>query len=1159
MIVCVKSEGLGLFTTTADQRYMLGDASFIRTHFPVNMRRFKSNGEAGIWSEEDLKQALMESGKQGIKGNRTYVLYGAAGSGKSELIRWLWREMRVNQRGEYVLRISRTELDPVQIIHKILTQFKLPGIDTNILAQWEEMKQKPVTLANHLVWSALGKVLPSDEAIIPLSYKLRPLIEKNLRLNLPDISDSKDGEYRSLELVSREELEDLVRQCFLPPEVDMEQVRSLMLHELENSVMGGVNFVDTLRIISARVESTSGMRPLLLIDDLVQSLNIYASDLLDYFTTMEEGNWDIVLGLTPASFESTKRGRELLNRINHQDTFDDRLIKLWMSDEQGYDSFVVNKENCHLFAKKYLLEFKRLNGFHCDSSCAFYEQCCSLKLPESMPDLLPFTPPLLRRVFNTLPQGKGKPRYFIREIGEMLSKMADNDWRDALGQSSLCEVAADHPDPVIRMVMESYAPDNARSIGKVVLHTKDFKYLTDIELSSEETIEAAVTDLYSYKVSANTPSGENPIGEVDPGKNAIRDWLNGELVNKELLKGFRLGLGHLIREVTRVNDVIPEFNSRQSSTIRAEKTVEGSKIPLTLEGVDDFPGIYVGRNIGHVAYQFNYLHLRRGKAKEEAIAQALEQEEVYHLLMEAGRFKVDLRKRLEQQVGMPVNELAFHLFRLLLQLGQGREEVPVILEEYLAPDVEYPPEISSARVLLEEVEVELIRSLFKDWFLLRENIYDGLSLVELQKRFKRVDSLEVIENIDSKCIEEQFQVGNLPLARRIERIQEKIAEMKEVWQGEETQAVIKEFDNLVALLNEIQHPVIHSEMSSKLACISSCLRVEGIVIPDWQKCNRLLTLVRKTFKGYPGKGRKNSADTHRFLLLLGTLESNENYQQMKTVTIFINQAQAMLARQYQEIKIQAETLGLSGYFKWESISNLYSLTTINYEYLDYLLDSAQNLLRTKNRLKVLEITLPYIDQNLAKETRKVASILLPLEELDLPKWFISETRIIREQCQAYYLTVEQMSDSILDPESNHYLIVQLTSSYQELDNNGLQDKVKVLCASWRQYLVKLGRTFELLGLETDIKVAHEYMHGTYWNQAINMVEQAQWISGYLSNYNSKLITNEKLQPYLSLLNTLLQNQPPEMDVDLDTLTRLSDFIKEYQGFNHYLREKVYLK
>ena len=62
---------------------MFGDAFFIRTHFPVNMRRFKSNGEAGIWSEEDLKQALMESGKQGIKGNRTYVLYGAAGSGKS--------------------------------------------------------------------------------------------------------------------------------------------------------------------------------------------------------------------------------------------------------------------------------------------------------------------------------------------------------------------------------------------------------------------------------------------------------------------------------------------------------------------------------------------------------------------------------------------------------------------------------------------------------------------------------------------------------------------------------------------------------------------------------------------------------------------------------------------------------------------------------------------------------------------------------------------------------------------------------------------------------------------------------------------------------------------------------------------------------------------
>ncbi len=1159
MIACVKSEGLSLFTTTADQRYMLGDASFIRTHFPVNMRRFNSNGEAGIWSEEDLKQALMESGEQGIKGNRTYVLYGAAGSGKSELIRWLWREMRVNKRGEYVIRISRTELDPVQIIHKILTQFKLPGIDTNILAQWEEMKQKPVTLANHLVWSALGKVLPSDEAIIPLSYKLRPLIEKNLRQNLPDISDSKDGEFQSLELVSREELEDLARQCFLPPEVDMEQVRALMLRELENSIMGGVNFVDTLRIISAKVESASGMRPLLLIDDLVQSLNIYASDLLDYFTTMEEGNWDIVLGLTPASFESTKRGRELLNRINHQDTFDDRLIKLWMSDEQGYDSFVVNKENCHLFARKYLLEFKRLNGFHCDSSCAFYEQCCSLKLPEIIPDLLPFTPPLLRRVFNTLPRGKGKPRYYIREIGEMLNKMAQNNWQNALGQSALGEVAADHSHPLIRLLMESYAPDNARSIGKVVLQRKDLKYLADLELSSEEIIEATVTDLYSYRASANTLSGENPVGEVDPGKNAIRVWLNGEVVNKELLKGFRLGLGHLVREFNRLNEVMPEFSSRQTSTIRADKTLEGSKIPLTLEGVDDFPGIYVGRNIGHVAYQFNYLHLRRDKAKEEAIANIFEEKEVYHLLMEASRFKADLRNRLQQQLGMPINELVFHLFCLLLQLGQGREELPAILEEYLAPDVEYPPEISAARVILEEVDVELIRSLFKDWFLLRENIYDGLCLIELQKRFKRVDSLDVIESIDSKTIEDQFQIGNIPLARHIERIQKKVAEMKQVWHAEETLTVIKGFENLLALLNEIQHPAIHSETSSKLVYLTSCLQVEGMVIPDWQQCNSLLTLIRKTFKGYLGKGRKNSMDTHRFLLLLGTLEGNNIYQQMKTVTIFINQAQAMLTQQYQELKMQAEIQGLSGYFKWENIFNPYPLTTIIYEYLDYLLDSAQNLLRAKNRLKILEITVPYIDQSLVRETKEIANILLPLEGLDLPKWFITETRIIREQCEAYYHAVEQISDSILDPESSHYLIAQLTTSYQELNNNGLQDKVKVLSASWRQYLVKLCRIFELLGLETDIKVTHEYKYGTYWDQIVSMVEQTQWISGFLSNYNSKLNTNEKLQPYLSLLNTLLQNQPPEIVINLDTLARLSDFIMEYQGFDHNLIAKVYLK
>ncbi len=82
------------------------------------------------------------------------------------------------------------------------------------------------------------------------------------------------------------------------------------------------------------------MSPILLIDDLVQSLSLYATDLLDYFLTLESGDWDVVVGLTPAAFEDSKRGRLLLQRISHLDTIYDRVEKLWLSDEAGQDSYV---------------------------------------------------------------------------------------------------------------------------------------------------------------------------------------------------------------------------------------------------------------------------------------------------------------------------------------------------------------------------------------------------------------------------------------------------------------------------------------------------------------------------------------------------------------------------------------------------------------------------------------------------------------------------------------------------------------------------------------------------------------------------------------------------------------------------------------------------
>jgi hypothetical protein len=123
-----------------------------------------------------------------------------------------------------------------------------------------------------------------------------------------------------------------------------------------------LNLQRTLHLISEHIASTHNLRPVLLVDDLVQSLNLFATDLLDYFVTLESGQWDVMLGLTPAAFETTRRGRELLQRIAYLDTLDDRVTKLWLSDDAGSESYFLDEDNCHHFAARYLAEHRRLNA-----------------------------------------------------------------------------------------------------------------------------------------------------------------------------------------------------------------------------------------------------------------------------------------------------------------------------------------------------------------------------------------------------------------------------------------------------------------------------------------------------------------------------------------------------------------------------------------------------------------------------------------------------------------------------------------------------------------------------------------------------------------------------------------------------------------------------
>ncbi len=120
---CLSPVGTKVFAPTADQRFLAGSAEFLRTHFPIQLQYRGANISSTV-TEQDLLHRLLTPGPA-VMGNRVFVLYGAAGSGKSELLRWLQTQIGLQDaaRAAITVRISRTELD---ILHIVKCQLEKP-------------------------------------------------------------------------------------------------------------------------------------------------------------------------------------------------------------------------------------------------------------------------------------------------------------------------------------------------------------------------------------------------------------------------------------------------------------------------------------------------------------------------------------------------------------------------------------------------------------------------------------------------------------------------------------------------------------------------------------------------------------------------------------------------------------------------------------------------------------------------------------------------------------------------------------------------------------------------------------------------------------------------------------------------------------------------
>jgi hypothetical protein len=745
----ITSNSLSTFSPTADQRYLLGADVFLRTHFPMKLLARRHSNLSLPIEENDLLAQLL-SQQDTLNGNRLWVVYGIPGSGKSELMRWL--ETRISQedavRAKSMVRISRNELDVLSIAERFRNLLPTSFFGERTYDRWNTARKKPRALTKLILLFALENLLDSDEVINALFYRLLNVVQPHVERVLT--ASDEESPSRSVELMSMEAWDIIVSETSLPITIEYEQFRHQLTTAFCQHLLEGLSLPDTLRQVSQETKKNCGLRPLLLIDDLVQSLNLFASDILDYFITLEEGCWDVVIGLTPAAFETSQRGRLLLQHISYLDTIDDRVEKLWLSDEAGYDSYVLTEENCHEFAKLYLKEYEMSNG------------------TESVSALYPFNREALVRIYRSLPAGKGKPRYFLRHLQTILEAVAQGEAvLSVVAKLAQTEYTALCADKYLATLCECYGPLLSDETTREVTLPVELLGAFDIESSSSITL--PIEPLFKIHLRREA------VVEVtnDEEKAAVRDWLLNRDVNRQLLRPLRQGAARLLRTTSFLTAIHSPNIARVHGILSWQKPYLDIHPPISLEDVDENDGIFLSKKIGSAAFDLHrYAHAVGPDAKGLETT-LLNDPEILHFFFQANDYAEKVAILLEEQLGMELALLAVCLGVWATDLHVSQIDRTVPLHEYIIRELRVPPDrLSPYRNKRWEGYRKEWVQFFEDFFKLRENLYDIPRLHHLCDGKSLQDMKEGILSINSPQIGKEYRWGKRLLREVIAEWQE---------------------------------------------------------------------------------------------------------------------------------------------------------------------------------------------------------------------------------------------------------------------------------------------------------------------------------------------------------------------------------------------------
>ncbi|WP_312474716.1 hypothetical protein [Neobacillus sp.] len=808
MIPCISTKSVNYLYGTADERYSYSKDFFRKTHFPQTLNRYYRNKLTESVSENDLLEEIEE---HHTFGNRIFVIFGSTGSGKSELLCWIRDQWSLSNNPRPIIRISRNELNPQVLVKKCYESIGLELGDLIIDEyKWDLLLSKPITIINQMVWSTMSELFESDDDIVPATLLLRPVIEKNILEFTKQILKGKIS--KPLEIITKEEFELLLNSTTIKIDIHYNKFRDSLLKKLDQYLFQGTDMKTIFKQLTKLLLELK-IRPVLLIDDLVQSINLYAADLLDYFLTLEEGNWDVVIGLTPGVEQGEDFTLELKNRIKNLDTIDDRVKKLWLSDESGSNFFTLEKKQAQQYLLNYILALKEANGYTCTGKCPHANSCKRLFIDSDTDlNILPFNIPLINRIFDGIPNGKGTLRYLILHSREILQFLIKGESKAAKKIINLLnrEVFVEHEDKTIKLLSEMYSSPNDKEYTIAYSFLKHFKFdCPDITVS--------VRKLGSYNKEEINEDISEARNVVNPH---IRDWIEGHKVKDQLLEPLRSGVATIIHEIVKGSSIVRENTSRaikSSAVIQRCEIVNRYKYPISFKENNKMQ-IVIDKNINLLQIS-NFQQLKM-QDRGDMFAKISNDINVSEWIFQTERLKRQWVSELEKYLGYPIEDFAYYFKNLMSKIHRiGQSDWT-----------------SSIVNPIQKEWLEIAEEFFLDWFALRDNIVD----------YNKIDNMIEDKNFDQKFLSftpskalNKFQIKNYPLGNFIVDLQKAVKNYLDSIKP----LVIDKANEIISLKRFTR--LIPGDLVQKIEPINNILQKENLILDDIKYIDDIVNFLSK--------------------------------------------------------------------------------------------------------------------------------------------------------------------------------------------------------------------------------------------------------------------------------------------------------------------------